>query len=187
MGASNDAVSFIFASLVSMEPMAAEIVKGMMSDLAVKASPISRDLSNVTFWGACTWHIMAIDFPQNVGHVPDYENLKDYVYKNLVRNTTSSEVWNECLSHGYRTWPMAASYLQEMAKEKTRLGAPWRLIHFTVGCEASSAVEGSFFGILEVTWRRTKIFHWGGARSCPEGQGQISQRKTSCGESSNVS
>ena len=75
MGVSNDAVSFIFASLVSMEPMAAEIVKGTMSDLAVKASPISRHLPNVTFWGACTRHIMSIDFPQNVGHVPDYENL----------------------------------------------------------------------------------------------------------------
>ena len=72
MGARNGAVGFIFASLVSMEPIAAEIVKGIMADMAVKKAPIIIHLPNVTFWGGCTWHLMAIDFPKNVGHVPEH-------------------------------------------------------------------------------------------------------------------
>ena len=87
---------------------------------------------------------MTIDFPKNVGHVPDYENLKEYVYSNLVRNTTLKDLWEQFLSEACRLWPTAAEYLQVLARERTRWGAPWRLENFTVGYEASSAVEGSF-------------------------------------------
>ena len=45
-----------------------------------------------------------------------------------------------------------------MAKEKTRWGAPWRLIHFTVGCEASSAVEGSFLAFQRSLGDKPKSF-----------------------------
>ena len=96
------------------------------------------------FFGACTWHIMTIDFPKNLGHIPSYEEVKSYVYNNLVRNTSSKDEWEMHLQHACRTWPAAAKYLQELAREKHRWGAPWRLEHFTCGYEASSPVEGSF-------------------------------------------
>jgi hypothetical protein len=43
-----------------------------------------NSLPNVKYFGACTWHIMTIDFPKNVSHVADYENLKEFVYGKLM-------------------------------------------------------------------------------------------------------
>lgn len=87
---------------------------------------------------------MTLDFPKNLGHIPSYEEVKSYVYNNLVRNTSNKAEWEMHLQHACRTWPAAAHYLQELAREKHRRGAPWRLEHFTCGYEASSPVEGSF-------------------------------------------
>ncbi len=117
-----------------------------------------NSLPNVKFFGACTWHIMTTDFPKNLGHIADYENLKDFVYDKLMRNTVSKYVWEEHLSEACRLWPAAAKYLQELAKEKTRWGAPWRLEHFTVGYEASSPVEGSFSAFHRALGDESKSF-----------------------------
>ena len=88
--------------------------------------------------------MMTIDFPKNLGHIPSHEEVKFFVYNNLVRNNASKPEWEMHLQHACRTWPTAAKYLQELAREKHRWGAPWRLEHFTCGHEASSPVEGSF-------------------------------------------
>lgn len=87
---------------------------------------------------------MTIDFPKNVGHIPDYDSCKDYVYNKLVRNTVEKPEWENYLLDACRKWPAAASYLQELAKTKERWAAPWRSEHFTAGYESSSPVEGSF-------------------------------------------
>ena len=101
-------------------------------------------MPNVDFYGACTWHIMTIDFPKNIGHIPDYESCKNYVYNKLVRYTVDKVEWENYLLDACLQWPKAASYLQELAKTKERWGAPWRYEHFTAGYESSSPVEGAF-------------------------------------------
>lgn len=101
---------------------------------------------------------MTIDFPKNLGHIPSYEEVKSYVYDNLVRNTTSEAEWEMHLQHACRTWPRAAQYLQELAREKKRWGAPWRLEHFTGGHEASSPVEGSFSALQRAIGDSPKSF-----------------------------
>jgi hypothetical protein len=57
-----------------------------------------------------------------------------------------------------RLWPAAATYLQELAREKTRWGAPWRLEHFTIGYEASLPVEGSFSAFQRALGDESKSF-----------------------------
>jgi len=94
--------------------------------------------------GACTWHIMVIDFPKNLGHLPDYESVKAFVYSNLVYNTVDKHEWEEYLLQACRTWQKAAPYLNELALTKHRWAAPWRKEHFTAGYKSSSPVEGSF-------------------------------------------
>jgi len=87
---------------------------------------------------------MVIDFPKNLGHLPDYESCKSFVYNKLVRNTVDKQVWEDLLLEACQKWPDAATYLHELATSKQRWGAPWRLEHFTCGYESSSPVEGSF-------------------------------------------
>ena len=133
--------------------------------IGVREKPVRRALPNVKFFGACTWHIMTIDFPKNLGHIPSYEEVKSYVYDNLVRNTTSEAEWEMHLQHACRTWPRAAQYLQELAREKKRWGAPWRLEHFTGGHEASSPVEGSFSALQRAIGDSPKSF-WSSDGRC---------------------
>ena len=144
MDASNDAVEWILGSMVSMCPQASEVVQKTMSDLALGVSSIKKSLPNVDLCAVCTWHIMVIDFPKNLKHIPDYDNCKNYVYEKLVRNTVCKTEWDDHLTYCCRNWPAAAGYMQRLARCRDRLGAPWRLEHFTVGMEASSIVEGSF-------------------------------------------
>ena len=87
---------------------------------------------------------MTIDFPKNLGHLPDYESIKAFVYSKLVDNTVDKSQWDEYFLEACRTWPKAAPYLNELALTKHRWGAPWRREHFTAGYKSSSPVEGSF-------------------------------------------
>lgn len=89
---------------------------------------------------------MALDFPRNLKHIVGYEECKNFVYKHLVKNTTCKITWDEHLREACRKWPSAAEYLQSLSRSKERWGAPWRMECFTLGMEASSAVEGSFSG-----------------------------------------
>ena len=101
---------------------------------------------------------MTIDFPKNLGHLPEYEAVKSFVYDKLVHNTTSKVEWETYLAQACRDWPRAANYLQDIAKEKHRWGAPWRLEHFTLGYEASSPVEGSFSSFKRAIGDEPKSF-----------------------------
>ena len=120
------------------------IISTYFNHSGVTMVPVKSYFLNVEYFGAYTWHIMTIDFPKNVGHVHDYENLKEFVYNSLARTTTYTEHWESLLLEACRLWPTAATYLQTLARDKTRWGSSWRLRHFTAGYEASSAVEGSF-------------------------------------------
>lgn len=171
MSPTNEAVYWVLSSMVQMTPEAADTVQCLMSDLGKKTflcavtfqcnctpnshsfhfllsgvgvEPVTRALPNIVFCGACTWHIMVIDFPKNVGHITDYESCKDFVYSKLVRNTVDKLEWENYLLDACQQWPATASYLQELAKTKERWAAPWRYEHFTAGYESSSPVEGSF-------------------------------------------
>ena len=55
-----------------------------MSDLGLGVTAIKKSLPNVDMFAVCTWHIMVIDFPKNLKHIPDYDNCKNYVYEKLV-------------------------------------------------------------------------------------------------------
>ena len=101
---------------------------------------------------------MTIDFPKNLGHLPEYEAVKSFVYDKLVHNTTSKVDFEIYLAQACRDWPRAATYLQELAMEKHRWGAPWRLEHFTLGYEASSPVEGSFSSFKRALGDEPKSF-----------------------------
>jgi hypothetical protein len=101
---------------------------------------------------------MTIDFPKNLGHLPEYEAVKSFVYDKLVHNTSSKVDFEIYLAQACRDWPRAASYLQELAMEKHRWGAPWRLEHFTLGYEASSPVEGSFSSFKRALGNEPKSF-----------------------------
>ena len=50
-------------------------------------------LPNVEYCAACTWHIMTIDFPNNLGHVQGYEDIKSFVYDKLVHDTIDVYQW----------------------------------------------------------------------------------------------
>ncbi len=106
--------------------------------------PIQRFLPSVTFFGACTWHIMRLDFPRNLKHIPGYADCKSFVYQHLVKNTTCKQEWDVRLNEACRKWPGAAEYLQQLSLYKERWGNPWRIENFTLDMEASSVVEGSF-------------------------------------------
>ena len=106
--------------------------------------PIQRFLTSVTFFGVCTWHIMTLDFPRNLKHIPGYADCKSFVYLYLVKNTTCKQEWNVRLNEACRKWPGAAEYLQQLSLSKERWGNPWRIENFTLDMEASSVVEGSF-------------------------------------------
>jgi len=127
-----------------MCPPAEQIMRKTMFDLGPGVTAINKSLPNVDMFAVCTWHIMVIDFPKNLKHIPDYDNYKNYVYENLVRNTVCKNKWDDHLAYTCRNWPAAASYLQMLSHYRDRWGAPWRLENFTVGMEASSIVEGSF-------------------------------------------
>ena len=101
-------------------------------------------LPRVTFCGACTWHILSIDFPNNLKHVPGYKALKNFVKSKLVNNTTDKDLWHDYLNEACRSWPLAAEYLQSIAVHKHRWGHPWRIENLTLGFQASSPVESSF-------------------------------------------
>ena len=58
-----------------------------------REEPARKALPNVRFFGACVWHMMTIDFPKNLGHIPSHEEVKFFVYNNLVRNTASNPEW----------------------------------------------------------------------------------------------
>ena len=143
MDPSNAAVYWVLSSLVSMCPELKEMVETTMSDLAVSPADVKRALTP-KYCATCTWHLMIIDFPANLKHIVGYNECKNFVYANLVRNTVSKIEWEYHLSHACRTWPAAANYLQTLSVTKERWGAPWRLSNFTLGMEASSVVEGSF-------------------------------------------
>ncbi len=116
----------------------------LLSSTGVGKQPISKALPNVDFEGACTWHIMALDFPKNLKHLPGYAECKKFVYDHLVHNTVCKDEWERYLAEACRKWPGSADYLQTLAKNRDRWGSAWRLEHFTLGMEASSMVEGSF-------------------------------------------
>ena len=120
--------------------------------------PIKDALPGVQFFGVCTWHIMALDFPRNLNHIVGYEDCKNFVYKHLVKNTTCKKAWEDYLSEACRKWPAAKEYLQNLSLSKERWGAPWRLNHFTMGMEASSVVEGSFSGFKKYLGGEPKSF-----------------------------
>ena len=80
------------------------------------------------------------------------------MYDKLVHNTTSKVDFEIYLAQACRDWPRAATYLQELAMEKHRWGAPWRLEHFTLGYEASSPVEGSFSSFKRALGSEPKSF-----------------------------
>ena len=64
----------------------------------VTEKPVKEVIPSIEFIGACTWHIMTLDFPKNVGHISDYPNCKNYVYDRLVNNTSSIELWEMYLA-----------------------------------------------------------------------------------------
>jgi len=97
-------------------------------------------------------------FSKNVGHIPDYKSLEEYVYTYLGHNTTCKFLWEGFLPKICQLWPMAATYLQGMAREKTRRGSPWSLEHFTIGYESSSPNEGSFLAFQTFLEQEPKSF-----------------------------
>lgn len=105
---------------------------------------MKSSLKNLKWLGACIFHIMVFDLPKNIGHLPEYDSVKSIMENQLVHNTVDKVEWENHLSDACKKWPRAANYLQHLAKNKERWGAPWRMEHFTLGYEASSPVEGSF-------------------------------------------
>ena len=102
---------WVLKSVVSMCPMAEDVIEGTMSDLGIGITPIQDDLPNVHHFGAYTWHIMAIDFPKNIKHILGYKGCKKHVYDKFVRNTVSKHEWDQHLQHVCNKWPTAATYL----------------------------------------------------------------------------
>ena len=72
MDSSNAAEYFVLSSLVSMFPPALDIITKTVSCLVFGMTPINNALPNVNLAAACTWHIMVIDFPKNLRHIPAY-------------------------------------------------------------------------------------------------------------------
>jgi hypothetical protein len=103
----DDTVAWVLKSLVSMCTRIQMIAKTTLSDLGeypntVKVSfdtpSVMKWLPQVTFCGACTWHIMAIDFPKNLKSIKDYEGCKRFVKSNLVENTVDKSAWESLLA-----------------------------------------------------------------------------------------
>ena len=99
MDPSYHTVGWALKYMVSMCPIAKEVVKETMSDLGIGITPIQEGLPNVHHFAACTWHIMTIDFPKNVKRIPGYDACKKHVYEKLVRNTVSKNEWDEHLQY----------------------------------------------------------------------------------------
>ena len=138
MSPTNEAVHWVLSSMVEMTPEAADIVQCLMSDLGkntfpvphttfeyncslhshlfafilsgVGVDPVSKAMPNILFYGACTWHIMTIDFPKNLGHITDYESCKNYVYNKLVRYTVDKREWEDYLLDACLQWPWINLY-----------------------------------------------------------------------------
>ena len=150
MDATDPAALRILLDVVFLCPKLAEIVKNTISDVAVSPTVVKQALKSVNYFGACTWHLMAIDFRNNLKHIVGYAECKTFVYNHLVHNTISVIAWEDKLSRACRQWLAAANYLQTMTKTKEQWGSPWRLKHFTLGYDASSIVESSFSALQRI-------------------------------------
>ena len=99
MDPSNAAAYWVLRFLLSMCPPFIYIINKTMFDLALGMTLINNALPNFNLAATCIWHIMVIDFPKNMKHIPSYDSFKKYVYDRLVRNTMSKIEWVSNMAH----------------------------------------------------------------------------------------
>ena len=83
---SDAAAYWVLRPLMSMCPPTIDIITKTMSDLGLGMKPINNALPNSNISAACTWHIMLIDFPKNLKHIPENDSCKS-MYKIILLGT----------------------------------------------------------------------------------------------------